>query len=373
MSKNSGSRKTILLGVLVVVVIIGICFVCVTLYAKNEINKEKFQMPEIDVPLLTQELTDKDKAFAYAMNQYNAAVSADNTEGRWRTDVRRLDEDWQTPFSKADNAILLGIRKKAGDQIKEMYPKQYGNVRLREVRDAIPPFVKQAQDVTDFSITLGRENDRNETVDTDRYFLTLTFDPNCEDTQAMLNSDAYQNICKELSPVAALNDTQIEMQSVSMSFVIDRASEELKSVEIRRDMLVTTTIVLTDESADLLGQKEGKIVLPYGTSQIVEFSYYGAHFTDEAIAVKPGDIKRLPAAVFVNENASKDDFKLTFTSSDPEALTFDADGTMTVSKDAHEEKVTVSMTLEYEGKTYTDELTVFITELELEVEGNVGA
>ena len=338
MSKNSGSRKTILLGVLVVVVIIGICFVCVTLYAKNEINKEKFQMPEIDVPLLTQELTDKDKAFAYAMNQYNAAVSADNTEGRWRTDVRRLDEDWQTPFSKADNAILLGIRKKAGDQIKEMYPKQYGNVRLREVRDAIPPFVKQAQDVTDFSITLGRENDRNETVDTDRYFLTLTFDPNCEDTQAMLNSDAYQNICKELSPVAALNDTQIEMQSVSM-----------------------------------LGQKEGKIVLPYGTSQIVEFSYYGAHFTDEAIAVKPGDIKRLPAAVFVNENASKDDFKLTFTSSDPEALTFDADGTMTVSKDAHEEKVTVSMTLEYEGKTYTDELTVFITELELEVEGNVGA
>ena len=218
MSKNSGSRKTILLGVLVVVVIIGICFVCVTLYAKNEINKEKFQMPEIDVPLLTQELTDKDKAFAYAMNQYNAAVSADNTEGRWRTDVRRLDEDWQTPFSKADNAILLGIRKKAGDQIKEMYPKQYGNVRLREVRDAIPPFVKQAQDVTDFSITLGRENDRNETVDTDRYFLTLTFDPNCEDTQAMLNSDAYQNICKELSPVAALNDTQIEMQSVSMSF-----------------------------------------------------------------------------------------------------------------------------------------------------------
>ena len=42
---------------------------------------------------------------------------------------------------------------------------------------------------------------------------------------------------------------------------------------------------------------------------------------------------------------------------------------MTVHK-APEETATVTMTLEYGGHTYTDELIVYITELELEVENN---
>ncbi len=92
------------------------------------------------------------------------------------------------------------------------------------------------------------------------------------------------------------------------------------------------------------------------------------------MAVKPDDMKSLPADVRVNSAATKEDYKLTFTPSNKQAVSIDADGVMTVSKNAlsvlcaPDEIVTITMKLEYEGKTYTDELKVYITELEVETD-----
>ena len=369
MNHEKSNRKTLLFGALIIVVLVGICFTCVTFYAKNEINKPKFQVPEPTDPLLTEVLSDKDAAFAYAMQKYTLLLGADDVEGSWKTNMRRLDDAWETPFSKADNAIFSAIRKKAGDRLKEMYPKA-DNVLLCERTD-VPQFTKQAQDLLDFTLTLGRENDKKEIVDKDRYFLTLTFDPQSEDTQAMLESEAFRNIAGELSPVAELFDTQIETESVTMCFEIEAINEELLSVETKRDLRVRTSIRLTDDAAALLEQREGTIVLPYGTTQRIEFKHYGAHFTQPAIAVKPKDIKALPAKVVVRSDATKADYSLTFTASEPSLLSFDEDGVMTVGKEATDDPVTVTMTLVYNGHTYTDKLTVYITRLE--VENDVGA
>ena len=79
-------------------------------------------------------------------------------------------------------------------------------------------------------------------------------------------------------------------------------------------------------------------------------------------------MKALPASVTVNSEATKDDFKLTFTPSDREAVSIDEDGVMTVNVNG-EKTVTVKMTLEYDGHTYTDDLTVYITEKEVSTDG----
>ena len=62
-----------------------------------------------------------------------------------------------------------------------------------------------------------------------------------------------------------------------------------------------------------------------------------------------------------------EDFTVTYAVSDPEALEVDADGTLTVLKvhgASATEGVTVTATLEYDGKTYTDDMIVYVTELE---------
>ena len=155
-----------------------------------------------------------------------------------------------------------------------------------------------------------------------------------------------------------------------MRFTIDRVSDQLLSAEIERNVLVTTTIRLTEASSALLSERQGKISLPYETTQHVDFKHYGTRFLKRAMVVKPGDMKALPADVRVNAEAMKEDYKLTFTASEPDVLSFDEDGVMTVNR-AFDDPVTVTMTLEYDGHTYTDDLIVYISEWE--VATDVGA
>ena len=369
MSAGAKNRKTILFGVLIVVVLIGVCFLCVALYARHEINKPKFQMPEFpQQPLLTQRLTDKDAAAAYALQQYADTIGADNVEGSWKTELR-LDGNWETPFSEADEAILLFIRDNAGETLASFYPNE-SNVRLTEASN-VPQLNIQPSDVLDYDLTLGRYNGDGQVVDTDRYFLTLTVDPAVVETQSLTDSETVRSIKNELSSVASLSNIEIKVKSFSICFAIDRIREELVSVDILRDLRVAAGFHLQDRSAALSDTPDGTVVLPYGTVQKIGFKHYGAHFTERAIAVQPGDIKALPAAVRVANEATKADYTLRFVSSDPYALSFDEDGVMTVGKETSDDPITVTMTLEYEGHTYTDDLIVYISQWE--VATDVGA
>lgn len=368
MSEKKTNRKAILLGALIVTVLIGICFFCVTLYAKKEINKPKFDMPkQAEQPSVTALPADKDEACAYVSRLYEAALASDDTEASWHTDVR-LNGEWDTPFSDADEAILLHICDGAAGQIAALYPN-VSDLRT-SAADNVPRPEIAAQSVLGFTAEQGRTQDDGKIVDTDRYFISLTVDPQSADTQAMLNSEVFKEIEKELSTVASLSDTQIEAQDVTMRFTIDRVSDQLLSAEIERNVLVTTTIRLTEASSALLSTRQGKLSLPYGTTQHIDFKHYGTRFLKRAMVVKPGDMKALPADVRVNANAMKEDYKLTFTASEPDVLSFDADGVMTVNK-TFDDPVTVTMTLEYDGHTYTDELIVYISEWE--VATDVGA
>ena len=363
MSQKKHNRKTLLLGALVVVVIIGICFFCVTLYAKKEINKPKFTIPQQpEQPSVTALPTDKDEACAYMARLYEAALASDDTEASWHTDVR-LDGEWETPFDDADEQILLHVRDNAAPQIAALYPSG-SDVRADAAED-VPRPAFAALNVLDFTAEQGRTQDDGTITDTDRYFITLTVDPQSADTQAMLTGDVFKQIEKELSSVAVLSDTQIEPQSVTMRFTVDRLTDQLLAAEIERNVRVRTKIRLTDDSAALLSERDAEITLPYGTTLHVDFKHYGVRFLERAIAVKPGDMKALPADVRVNSGATKEDYTLTFTASEPDLLSFDADGVMSVGKKTADKPVTVTMTLEYDGHTYTDDMLVYITQWEV--------
>ena len=368
MSHNNANRKTILFGALIIAVLIGICFFCVTLYAKKEISKPKFTMPELPAqPSVTALPTDKDEAYAYVQRLYDAALAADDVEGSWHTDVR-LDGEWELPFAEPDAAAIRYIRDHAAEKIAPLYPS-VSDVLLKDAPD-VPLLGITVQDVLDFTAEQGHPQDDGTVKDDDRYFITLIVDPKSADAKAMAESEVCGKIAEELSPVAALSDTQIEPQSITMRFTIDRVSDQLLSCEIERDLLVTTNVRLTDDAAALLRAREAAITLPYGTTLHMDIKHFGARFLERAIAVNPGDMKALPAEVKVDAAATKADYTLTFTPSVANVVSFDEDGVMNVDQ-VCKDPVTITMTLEYDGHTYTDELIVYITEWE--VATNVGA
>ena len=168
-----------------------------------------------------------------------------------------------------------------------------------------------------------------------------------------------------------MNDVDLDVQNVEMRFRIDRLTDRMQSADISRSYTVKADVTLTDDYAPLLGdsgQKDVSVTLPYQATEKVSFKWYGLRFWVDYLEQRPDDIITLPLDIRVNDACVQgEDFNVTYTVSDPEALEVDADGTMTVLKvhgASDTEGVTVTATLDFEGKTYTDDMTVYVTELE---------
>ncbi len=369
-------KKSIVLIVLAVVLLISICFATLAVYAKKEFSKPKFEMPEEEPAVSLTELPqDKESLCAYVNSLYERALGADNAEGSWHTDVN-LEGEIVTPFADADKSIVSYIKDNCAGEIAGLYPAE-SELKMTEVKDA-PVIRINPADVAEFTAEQGHTDDNGNVSDNDWYFITFEIKPESIDTGAFTESKVYAEAVKKLSDVADITESEFKAEGMSYSFRINRLTDEIANADINGSYKIKSSVQLKSEFTGLLPAEQDSMIadieLPYKTAQHISFKWYGCRFNQRSMVVNPSDMKALPADVRVNSEATKDDFKLTFTPSDKNAVSIDADGVMTVSKNAVEvlenpdEPVTIKMTLEYEGKTYSDELTVYITELEVETD-----
>ncbi len=354
----------IFLGILVTILLVGICFGSIALYLRNERSKPVFHLPDLEPVSSVTALPTKEAAVInYVLQLYDAAVTADDVEGAWHTDVH-LGE-LQTPFAAADAGIVQYIRDQAGGKIAALYPSA-SELLMSETKDA-PKLPLTTTDVIAFSAEQGRHNDDGTVSDDGFYFIDFTIDPQSVDTTAMKESKVYQGVAELLAPALTIEKCSIQPQSVTMNCRIDRTTDELQSVTITKQYQIDANVRLTDLYSALVENGSGPISLQYETVTSINFNHYAAVFTERQIAVKKNDMKALPARVTVHSTATKEDYKLTFDVSVDDVLEIDADGVMTVEENC-DEPVIVTMTLEYDGHVYSDQLTVYITEMELETE-----
>ncbi|MBQ6023165.1 MAG: hypothetical protein IJL25_09565 [Clostridia bacterium] len=374
MSKPKRNVKKIVPVVLAIIILLGACFTFVGVYAKHELNKPKFTLPDATLASKSELPKSKAETVAYVKELYNAAVQADDVEGSWHTDakLKDYDEGITASLSDADREIIAYIWEHAdeNDRVKNLYPKESGVLKCGG--KGVYRFDVTDAQVLDYTAERGRYNDDNVYIDDDYYFITLNVDPATVDAAAIPQGDTYHGFEEIFAPAFTVESPAFEVKSVTMKFKIARTFDEIVSLEITRDYKIKAQLHLTDAYAGLLASPVEAVELPYQSTEKVSFKYYGAHFTKACIAVNPGDMEALPAAVRVNDASTKaeqsppgeNEFYLSFVPSDPEVLKIDGDGVMSVNG-ASDQPVTVTMTLEYGGHTYTDELTVYITELEV--------
>ena len=367
-------KKSIILIVLAVVLLIGICFATLTVYAKKELHKPKFKMPE-EQPVASATIIPEDinGLCAYVNSLYENALNADNAEGSWHTDIN-LEGDIVTPFASPDQSVLAYIKDNAAGEIAGLYPNE-SEIKMSEAQDA-PVIRINPADVSDFTAEQGHTDDEGNVSDDGFYFINFEIKPESVDTDSLKDSSIYLDAVKKFDGVADIVESKFDCESVSYSFRIDRVTDQILNIDVYKNYIIKSSVQLHPEFKDLLPVEQDSLTayieLPYKTAERVSFKWYGCNFTQRAMVVKPDDMKSLPADVRVNSKATKDDYKLTFTPSDKQAVSIDADGVLTVSKNALEvlvapdEIITINMRLEYEGKTYTDDLKIYITELEVE-------
>ena len=355
----------IFLGIVGVVALFGICFASLSIYARKEINKPKFELPELasEQPVSPLPAT-KEEAFDYVNALYSACTAADDIELSQHTDVHLNGDGRVTPFADADNAILSRVLDQAQGSISGLYPPTESTL-MTKLTD-VPSLGFTKEDVTDFTATQGYVNEAGETVDDGNYYITLTVNPSCLDTQAMLDGDVRKSIEQELAPMLSVSSSELVPEGFTASFRIGYTDDALVWVELKHNLTVKATVDFTEDYKALSGET-ATLEIPYETVQSIDLFHYGLRFTERQMAVQKNDMKALPLEVRVDAETTKDEYQLRFEVSDDGILEIDADGVMNV-VGAQEAPVTVTAVLEYDGHTYSDELIIYATEMEVKTD-----
>ena len=354
---------------LAIVALLGACFASVGVYAHYTFNKPKFPKPDGTLQSASALPETKEAVFDYVSSLYEKAVSADDVEGSWHTDVKLKDYDTplSAPFSDADKTLIAYVIEHANDDdlLKNAYPKQEKVLQCKEKGVFLPEIT--AENVPDYTAERGRYNDDGDYVDDNYYFITLEVDPATVDPAAVTESETFKNITGMLTAAFTVEDAELTPQRVQYKYKVFRPLDQLVSLEITRTYQVRATLLPDEVFAPLItdGGKTAAVELPYESTEKISFKHYGAYFTQSSIVRNPGDMDALPASVTVGDDTAPEDFTLTFTPSADGLVEIDSDGVMTV-KGVQEDPLTVTMTLVYGGHTYTDTLTVYLTELEVE-------
>lgn len=360
--KKRNPKKVVLI-ILVVVLLVGACFTAVALYARRELNKPKFIMPEIEPEASAAALpTDQAASVAYVNGLFADALAADDVELTVHTDVN-LGGDIESPLADADREILSFLRDQAGGQIAGLYPT-VSAVRMPEVEEN-PKLPLENAFVTEYTAEQGQKNDDGTIRDDDRYFFSFTIDPASVDTASMDKSAIYGAVLEKFGSAVSVNAVRFECVGARIAANADRVYNQLRYVGITRTYRVTADVTFGDDYKALTPDGKATITIPYETTEHLDFNWYGARFVERAIVVTSDDMQALPASVVVNKDASQEDYELTFTESNPDIMEIDEDGVMTISGES-DAPVTVKMTLKYDGHVYEDELIVYISDLEVQ-------
>lgn len=355
----------IFLGVAGVLALFGICFACLSIYAKKEINKPKFELPEIasEQPLTPLPAT-KEAAYDYINALFTACTAADDIELSQHTEVHLTDGERVTPFSPEDNDILARVLEQAQGGIGALYPT-VENVLMTKA-ETLPALAFGKDDITEFTATQGYTDENGEVIDDGYFYITLTVKPSCINTDAMLQSDIRKQLEEQLKAVLSVASAELVPESFTASFKVHYADDMLVWAELKRNVTVKAAVDFTKDYQSL-SEKTAEITLPLEAVQSMDFFHYGLYFTERQMAVQKDDMKALPLEVRVNAETTKADYQLSFQVSDDGILEIDKDGVMNV-VGTQEKPVTVTATLQYDGHTYTDEMTVYATELEVKTD-----
>ena len=349
----------IFLGTVVVVLVVALCFGCIAIYLKHEQSKPIFTPPEPEPQKSVTELPETaEEAATYIDRLYEKMTTADDVEGDWHTDVSI--GEITNPFAPADNTLLQYFREQMPGKIAAFYPSA-GEVVMAQATD-VPAFRIDPAKVVEYTAHQGEVTDEKD--DSIHHYLDFTLTPDDVDMEAVQAGEVYQRIVETLSPAMTVAAVEITPTGETVNCRVDRLSDDLQSVKVTKNYQIKATVQLGEDYAALTEGGKAEVEFPYATVEYINFNHYRLRFSQKQLVAKPDDIKALPLDVMVHSTATKEDYTLTYETSDPDAITIDETGVMTVHA-AREEAITITATLDYDGHTYSDTLTLYITELEV--------
>lgn len=139
------------------------------------------------------------------------------------------------------------------------------------------------------------------------------------------------------------------------TLMADTVTGEMLSFTIDRAYSYSANIAFQNSLSDI-GTTPFSMKLQF--SEIYNFSYAGIDIAADIMTLKVGDYTTLSVTPFVEENLQADEYSLSFSSYD-KYLTVDENGQITAIQNC-DKPISVRVTLEYLGKTFSDNCIVYV-------------
>ena len=298
-------------------------------------------------------------------------------------DNRFIKADTYTDISVDDNSIvvfgddsgndkdlLIYAKNKMLGGVDGYYPEDYKGV-FGTVYDGMPVIDLPVSLVSDsrFSVGEADENgnpvyntDTGELIDPDYYFITLYLNENAfsDGTVSKLFSlDKEQTVAEkfkaDLAGKCEIDGCDAKVKELKIFAKVNRLTDEILYVNFEKTYAVTADVIFANE-LEVFGSK--KLEFDYRVCEKYEYHYAGISFAQNSVTVAPGDETALTVAAVI-ENDSE--YTVTFTSSDEAVAAVDEMGYVKGIKNS-DTPVTITVTLEYLGETFTDECTVIVND-----------
>lgn len=358
--------KKSLLIVLCSVFLVSLCVISLYLYAKKEINKEKFIVPEENMAVNAELKTAPSDILSYTQGLYTAAFTDETTVTK-TVSIDIPDESIKTNnLSDDDYKILLFAKSQYIDFIKSKYT-EYENIGGDKIKD-IRPYDFEAGDISGKCImTEGITDDNGNVSDVDFYCFNAEVSGleypiyNKELTKQYQTFAIGENIHilddfkNEISDMGEVIDENIEITSGSVSGKIDKYRNQLVSFSISHTYTCYFTFQFENEYERL---DAVEFCFNYIVTENYGFNWYGAYLTSGFMYMNPGDETAIPLDVNIGEG----DYKIVFSSSDESKVTVSDDGLVSAVSDT-DKPVEIKYSLKYKGYDYTGSCFVTVTSL----------
>lgn len=279
--------------------------------------------------------------------------------------------------SQTDKALFVYAKNKMMSSFDGYYPEDFHGV-FGTAYSGMPIIDLSASSVSESRFSVGEADesgepvyntDTGELIDSDYYFITLTLtqaSAESPDIAKLFSLDSkeeiYRKLASDLSAQCEIENCEIAVKELKIYAKINRLTDELSYINFEKIYSISADISFINE-LEVFGSKH--IDFEYKVNEKYEYSYAGIDFSETSLTVEPGSEVALTVGAVI-ENDSE--YTVTFSSSDPTVATVDEMGYVKGITQS-EAPVTITVTLEYLGETFTDECTVYVGETDETISG----
>lgn len=166
-----------------------------------------------------------------------------------------------------------------------------------------------------------------------------------------------EKIKAQTADMLTVKSSDITYDSFAINAKAEKATDKLDYVTFTRSCTVKLNVEFIGEYQKL-GISEIGFVLT--VSETYDYTWAGIEFTSDRIMLYKGEDNMLGIAAVIADDADRDDYELTFSSSDPDIVSVDNEGNIE-GIEISPEPVTVTVTFKYCGHTYTDTCLAYVT------------